>query len=164
GDVAIFGASALGLRTAVDTMVSSIGSFRWHTLYVTELRTFLGLPAQMPHAGPVPVTDGRGQLDIEGVTFTYPGTERVVLRDVNLHVEPGEAVAIVGENGSGKSTLVKLIAGLYKPDQGRILLDGVDIAGMETPDLAREITFVFQSFGRYEATAGENIAFGNTTE
>jgi ATP-binding cassette subfamily B protein len=87
-----------------------------------------------------------------------------VLRDVNLHIEPGEAVAIVGENGSGKSTLVKLIAGLYTPDQGRILLDGVDTAGIETRDLAREITFVFQSFGRYEATAGENIAFGNSSE
>jgi ATP-binding cassette subfamily B protein len=164
GDVAIFGASALSLRGAVDSLVGSIGSFRWHTLYVTELRTFLALPVTTAHAGPTRATDGIGRLDVEGVTFTYPGTEHIVLRDVNLHIEPGEVIAIVGENGSGKSTLVKLIAGLYAPDAGRILLDGVDIAGIEAADLAREITFVFQSFGRYEATAGENIAYGDSTE
>jgi ATP-binding cassette subfamily B protein len=164
GDVAIFGASALGLRSAVDSLVSSIGSFRWHTLYVSELRTFLALPAAPAFAGPTRVTSGVGRLDLEGVTFTYPGTERVVLRDVDLHVAPGEVVAIVGENGSGKSTLVKLVAGLFTPDEGRILLDGVDIASIDPADLAREITFVFQSFGRYEATAGENIAYGNATD
>jgi ATP-binding cassette subfamily B protein len=164
GDVAIFGASALGLRSAVDSLVSSIGSFRWHTLYVSELRTFLALPTAPAHAGPTRATDGIGRLDVEGVTFTYPGTEHVVLRDVNLCIAPGEVVAIVGENGSGKSTLVKLIAGLYTPDQGRILLDGIDIAGIDAADLAREVTFVFQNVGRYEATAGENIAYGNAPE
>jgi ATP-binding cassette subfamily B protein len=164
GDIAIFGAGALSLRGAVDSLVGSIGTFRWHTLYVTELRTFLALPIPTPHLGSTPSTTRVGRLDVEGVTFTYPGTERTVLRDVNLHIEPGEVIAIVGENGSGKSTLVKLIAGLYSPDEGRILLDGTDVADLEAADLAREVTFVFQSFGRYEATAGENIAFGNSTE
>jgi ATP-binding cassette subfamily B protein len=161
GDVAIFGATALGLRGAVDGLVGSIGAFRWHTLYVSELRTFLGLPVATAEPGPTRVTGGTGRLDVEGITFTYPGTDHVVLHDVTLHVEPGEVVAIVGENGSGKSTLVKLIAGLYTPDEGRILLDGVDITGIEAADLAREITFVFQGFGRYEATAGENVAYGD---
>ena len=164
GDLAIFGAAALGLRGAVDSLVSSMGSFRRHTLYVAELRRFLALPTAPAHPGRTRITDGTGRLDVEGVTFTYPGTERVVLRGVNVHVAPGEVVAIVGENGSGKSTLVKLIAGLYPPDEGRILLDGVDIAGSDPAELAREITFVFQTFGRYEATAGENIAYGNSTE
>lgn len=164
GDLAIFAASAMGLRSAVDSLIRSMGSFRWHTLYVSELRTFLTLPAAPAHPAPSRTTAGIGRVDVEGVTFAYPGTERVVLRDVHLHVAPGEVVAIVGENGSGKSTLVKLIAGLYTPDEGRILLDGVDIADLEPADLAREITFVFQGFGRYEATAGENIAFGCSTE
>jgi ATP-binding cassette subfamily B protein len=165
GDVAIFGASALSVRGAIDSMVTSIGAFRLHKLYVTEVREFLALPAPDAASGTAPVpTAGVGRLDVEHVSFTYPGTERRVLEDVSLHLAPGEVVAIVGENGSGKSTLVKLIAGLYPTDAGRILLDGIDVTTLGTGAIAREVTFVFQSFGRYEATAAENVAFGDWTE
>lgn len=161
GDVAIFGAAALGLRSAVDAMVGAISGIRWHTMHVGELRRFLGLALPASTPGISLATGGPGALRIEGLTFTYPGTERTVLHDVSLDIAPGEVVAIVGENGSGKSTLVKVIAGLYQPDSGRILLDGVDLAHVDPVEISREITFVFQGIGRYEATAGENVAFGD---
>ena len=161
GDVAIFGGAALGLRGAVDAMIGSLSGIRWHTMHVEELRQFLALipPTGTPGVSLRP--GGEGALRIEGLSFGYPGTGRNVLSDIDLAIEPGEVVAIVGENGSGKSTLVKLIAGLYRPDAGRILLDGVDLTQVDATDISREITFVFQGIGRYEATAGENVAFGD---
>lgn len=161
GDVAIFGGAALGLRGAVDSMIGSLSGIRWHTMHVEELRHFLALTPPAGTQGVTLTPGGEGALRIEGLSFGYPGTDRTVLHDVDLVVEPGEVVAIVGENGSGKSTLVKLIAGLYRPDAGTILLDGVDITQVDAADISREITFVFQGTGRYEATAGENVAFGD---
>ena len=161
GDVAIFGGAALGLRGAVDSMIGALSGIRWNTMHVEELRHFLALTPPVATPGVTLVPGGEGALRIEGLSFGYPGTDRTVLCDVDLVVEPGEVVAIVGENGSGKSTLVKLIAGLYRPDTGKILLDGVDLTQVDATDISREITFVFQGIGRYEATAGENVAFGD---
>ena len=163
GDVAIFGASALALRSAIDSTVSTFGGFRLHTLYVTQVRQFLALPTRRRAATRQLPPDGPGDLVIDGVSFTYPGTTRAVLHDVDLRLAPGEVVAVVGENGSGKSTLVKLIAGLYEPDRGSIRIDGVDIAEVDATDLGAAVTFVFQGTGRYEATLAENIAFGDWT-
>jgi len=161
GDVAIFGGAALGLRGAVDGMISAVAGIRWHTMHVEELRVFFELPRQERKSGVALPVDSPGSLEIEGLSFCYPGTTRKVLSDISLSINPGEVVAVVGENGSGKSTLVKLIAGLYSPDTGRILLDGVNLHQVDPADIAREITFVFQGIGRYEATAGENVAFGD---
>lgn len=163
GDVAIFGASALALRSAIDATVSTFGGFRLHTLYVTQVRQFLALPARHRAATRRLPADGPGELVVDSVSFTYPGTTRAVLHDVDLRLAPGEVVAVVGENGSGKSTLVKLIAGLYEPDRGSIRIDGVDIAEVDATDLGAAVTFVFQGTGRYEATLAENIAFGDWT-
>lgn len=163
GDVAIYGASALALRSAIDSTVSTFGGFRLHTLYVTQVRQFLDLPARHRAASRRLPPDGAGDLVVDGVSFTYPGTNREVLHDVDIHLHPGEVVAVVGENGSGKSTLVKLIAGLYAPDRGSIRIDGVDISEVDATDLGAAVTFVFQGTGRYEATLAENIAFGDWT-
>src|SRR5207249_11526486 len=145
GDIAIFGATALSLRNAVDGLINSVGDFRWHTLHIRELRRFLSLPGRVHTATASASVDGRGRLVVDAVCFTYPDTERQILREVSFEVEPGETVAIVGENGSGKSTLVKLVAGLYVPDQGRVLLDGVDVGTLDSEALANQISFVFQS-------------------
>lgn len=105
---------------------------------------------------------GRVQEGIvfENVSFTYPGSDRPALTDVNLIIRPGERVALVGENGAGKSTLVKLLMGLYTPTRGRIVVDGMDLEEIAPAEWYGRIGAVFQDFNRYEATVRENIAFG----
>ena len=85
----------------------------------------------------------------------------MVLPGLSLTIAAGETVALVGENGSGKTTLVKLIAGLYRPDSGSILFDGHDIGDVEIASLHRQVAFVFQNFSQYEASAADNIAYGD---
>src|SRR5690606_21488543 len=110
---------------------------------------------------PAPAAAPRGALELRGVTFTYPGATEPALRDVSLRIAPGETIALVGENGAGKSTLVKLLAGLYEPETGSVLLDGVDLRDWPRAAAQRRMAVVFQGFGRFEASAAENIAFGD---
>ena len=90
----------------------------------------------------------------------YPGTERLILENLNFRLEPGERIALIGQNGQGKTTIVKLMTRLYDPTEGRVLLDGVDLRDYKIEDLCREIGVIFQDFMRYEMTARENIAVG----
>jgi ATP-binding cassette, subfamily B, bacterial len=94
------------------------------------------------------------------VAFRYPGAEYAALRDVSFAVPPGEPLALVGESGAGKSTLVKLMARLYDPTDGRILLDGVDLRCYDPNDLRDQLAIVWQDFVRYELTVRENIGIG----
>ncbi|MYB77343.1 MAG: ABC transporter ATP-binding protein [Chloroflexi bacterium] len=97
---------------------------------------------------------------LENVSFTYPGADRPALSDLNLSIQPGERIALVGENGAGKTTLVKLLMGLYRPTSGRILVDGVDLADIAPADWHRKFGTVFQSYLRYQTTVEENITLG----
>ena len=131
-------------------------------LFLTDLIAFFdmkptvqskpnGLPA------PRPITGG---FEFRNVSFTYPGTNRTVLKNFTFKLSPGERVALIGENGQGKTTVVKLITRLYDPTEGEILLNGVDLRDYSLEDLHREIGVIFQDFMRYEMTARENIAVG----
>ena len=106
---------------------------------------------------PGPVREG---IAFRNVSFTYPGSDRPALVDINLTIRTGERVALVGENGAGKSTLVKLLMGLYTPTRGSIEVDGVDLREIAPADWYRRIGAVFQDFNRYEASVRDNIAFG----
>ena len=99
--------------------------------------------------------------EFENVSFSYPGTEKKVLDDISFKIEPGEVVALVGRNGAGKSTIVKLLARLYLADGGAVKLDGHSVDQLSDELLYSSMAFAMQSFGRYEATVAENIAFGN---
>jgi len=97
----------------------------------------------------------------EHVSFSYPGTERRVLEDINLELKPGSVVALVGENGAGKSTLVKLLCRLYQPDQGRILVDGADLARIRADEWRSRLAGAFQDFFRFEFRARHSVGIGD---
>jgi ATP-binding cassette, subfamily B, bacterial len=99
------------------------------------------------------------EVRLEGVCFGYPGRDDSVLRDLDLVIPAGRSLAIVGDNGAGKTTLVKLLARLYDPDRGRILVDGTDLRDLDPAGWQRRIAAVFQDFVRFPLTAAENIGF-----
>ncbi|MEL6660263.1 MAG: ATP-binding cassette domain-containing protein, partial [Bacteroidota bacterium] len=96
----------------------------------------------------------------ENVSFKYPGTEKYAIKDLSFHLNAGEKLALVGENGAGKTTLVKLLARLYEPSSGRILLDGVDLREYELSSLRANVGVIFQDFFRYQLKVRDNIAVG----
>jgi ATP-binding cassette subfamily B protein len=100
-------------------------------------------------------------LRFEHVSVRYPGTEPLVLDDVDIHLPAGRVIAIVGENGAGKSTLVKLIARMYEPTSGRITADGVDIGRMPVPDWRARLAGAFQDFFRFEFRALVSVGLGD---
>jgi ATP-binding cassette subfamily B protein len=103
----------------------------------------------------------RDGIRAESLSFAYPGTDRLVLADVNLHLAPGSVVALVGENGAGKTTLVKLLCQLYSPTGGRILVDGLDLARLPPADWRSRLAGAFQDFFRFELRAGETVGLGD---
>jgi ATP-binding cassette subfamily B protein len=115
-----------------------------------------------PGATRLPLPPGalRRGIAVERLSFRYPGREEPVLRDVSFAIRPGETVALVGKNGAGKTTLVKLLTGLYRPDGGRIRIDGRDLAAYDQSSLRSGIAVVFQDYSRYFLTVGENIGLG----
>ena len=133
-------------------------------LHVSHLLDFLDREPPMPVAEgtgrPVPEPLRHG-IEIKNVSFTYPGTEREVLKDVSFKVGPGESVALVGHNGAGKTTLVKLLCRLYDPTHGGIILDGVDLREYDLTDLRQNITAVFQDYAQFHLTAAQNIGIAD---
>jgi ATP-binding cassette subfamily B protein len=109
---------------------------------------------------PVPESLSEG-IAVEGVSFRYPGTERLVLEDVNLKLPAGAVVAIVGENGAGKTTLVKLLCKLYEPTSGRITVDGAPLAGMPADAWRERLAGAFQDFFRFELAARHSVGVGD---
>ena len=148
-------------QSAVSAILAAIGGMYEDNLYLSTLYEFLETPAASTDAsnlhGPQP-DDG---VRFEGVSFTYPGARQPALSDIDLHIQPGESLALVGENGSGKTTLIKLLTRLYRPDQGRILLDGMDLNDWQESALRQRIGVIFQDFSRYQFLVGENIGVGD---
>lgn len=173
GDIAIFATAAAGLRGAIDGLVMAVAGLRWHLAVLADLDRFFALepPASakpvLSVSEPVDeavaiVADGKsGELRVKDLTFSYPGADSPILDGLTFDVAPGETVAIVGRNGSGKSTLVKLLTRLYQPDRGSISISGTDLSAAEAGFVRDNVAVVFQQFGRFAATASENIAMGN---
>jgi ATP-binding cassette subfamily B protein len=114
-------------------------------------------PAVLPPAAATPVNDVRGEVEFRGVSFRYPGTERAVLQDVSFVAKAGQTVAIVGPTGAGKSTLVSLLARLYDPTSGAVLLDGTPLTGMDPAELRAHIGMVPQDPFLFSDTIEHNI-------
>jgi ATP-binding cassette subfamily B protein len=131
------------------------------TLFIRDYSSFLTLePAIEAHDGSAAAPQGFDRLAVEDVSFTYPESERPAVDGVSLEIGKGEVVALVGENGSGKTTLAKMLAGLYRPERGRILWDDTDLAGVDADELRQRVAVIFQDFERYLLPARENVGLG----
>jgi ATP-binding cassette subfamily B protein len=149
-------------RGAMASLLSGISNIYEQTLYLNDYFEFLGTEPSIkskPNARKVPRPIVKG-FAFENVSFRYPGSEQWALRDVSLSLSPGERIALVGENGAGKTTITKLLARLYDPTEGRILLDGVDLRDYDLLDVRRAIGVIFQDFVRYDLRMDENIGVG----
>jgi ATP-binding cassette subfamily B protein len=157
-----FGAIQQG-QSSLNSFLSSLVSLYENNLFLTALYQFLDLKPKVaqplnPLSFPKPIKSG---ICFEHVGFSYPNTNAMVLKDINLEIRPGQIVALVGENGSGKTTLIKLLCRLYDPQEGTIKIDGIDLRNFRTDDLRREISAVLQDYANYHFRARENIWLGN---
>jgi ATP-binding cassette subfamily B protein len=154
---AIYGLTQLGGR--LNALHFSANSLYEATLFIRDYKSFVEEEAE-PEPDRLPAPRGFDGIRAEDVTFRYPGAARPSLEDVSVDVGPGEIVALVGENGSGKTTLAKLLAGLYRPESGRILWNGEDAARLDPQQLRDQIAVIFQDFERYRLTARHNVGLG----
>ena len=160
--VMYFGAFQVAMGALRPTL-AGLADLYENTLFLSSLYEFLEVPPtvsdpQSPKPNPTP---WRAGLAVERVSFHYPGTDALVLDSVSLDIRAGEVVALVGRNGSGKTTLTKLLCRLYDPNAGRITIDGTDVRDFAAVDLRRQISVIYQDFGRYHMTARENIRLGS---
>ncbi|MDT0631993.1 ABC transporter ATP-binding protein [Rubrivirga litoralis] len=166
GDLTFLAGSFGRMRSLLEGLLASFSDVSGRALYLEDLFSFFEIEpavATPPNAVPVPDPIAEG-FAFEGVGFRYPGSEVWAVRDLTFTLRAGEALALVGENGAGKTTLVKLLARLYDPDEGRILLDGRDLRDYDLDELRSAIGVIFQDFVRYHLTASENIAVGRIAE
>ncbi|QDL10558.1 ABC transporter ATP-binding protein [Brasilonema octagenarum UFV-E1] len=148
-------------QSTFSSALTSIGGMYEDNLYLSNLYEFLEEEVPKPKGKATKGLKPKDGIRFENVSFTYPGSLQPALKNISLHLKPGEKLAIVGENGSGKTTLIKLLTQLYTPDSGRILLDGLDLQEWDVDVLRRRIGVIFQNFVRYQFTVGENIGVGD---
>jgi len=162
GDLTFLAGSFLRLRGLLETFLSSFSDIAGQAMFLQDLFSFFRIEPEIlaPKAArPFPTKIETGFV-FEDVGFIYPGAERWAVRHLNFTLQAGEVLALVGENGAGKTTLVKLLARLYDPDEGRILLDGHDLREYDLDALRANIGVIFQDFVRYHLSAADNIAIG----
>ncbi|MBC1237974.1 ABC transporter ATP-binding protein [Nostoc sp. 2RC] len=162
GSVLLFVQSLTYFQNNLEGFVGNWLDLFENVLYMQKFFNFLDSPIPMPLSIPgekIP-TPIRSGITFEKVDFCYPDG-RLALKDISFTLYSGQTVAIVGENGAGKTTLVKLLTRLYDPTTGRILVDGIDLKNFNLEQWRQQIAGVFQDFGHYALTLGENIALGN---
>ena len=148
-------------QSTTSSLLADLGGLYEDNLYLSTLYELLELPVMGKRGGASVGTRPHDGVRFEDVSFSYPGSTTPALAGITLHVPPGSKLAIVGENGSGKTTLIKLLAGLYTPTSGRVLIDGLDVRDWDPAVLRRRIGVIFQDFVRYQLTVGENIGAGD---
>jgi len=148
-------------QSAVAAILTSISGMYEDNLYLSNLYEYLEQPVPSRRGEAVHGPEPERGLEFDNVSFSYPGAKDKALSNISLQIKPGESLALVGENGSGKTTLIKLLTRLYDPTEGRILLDGLDLQEWDVEALRQRVGVIFQDFGRYQFSVGENIGAGD---
>ncbi len=148
-------------QSTLSSIFSAIGGMYEDNLYLSTLYEFLEHESASDRGGAAAGPDPEAGLVFEDVRFRYPGAKDDVIQGVSLALRPGEKLALVGDNGAGKTTLIKLLARLYRPTAGRILLDGLDVAEWDRRALHARLAVIFQDFVRYQMLVGENVGAGD---
>lgn len=164
GDYSLYTGALTSIASTVSSLINVSATVYEGTLFIDNLITFM---KEKPRV--VPMTDTPAEVQygqphtivFEDVSFSYPGSDRQVLKHISLTLRPGETTVLVGLNGAGKTTFIKLLTRLYDPTEGRILLDGKDLREYRVEDLYRLFGIIFQDFGKYAVNVRENIRFGD---
>lgn len=164
GDYTLYTGAIMSIATCIATLISTSAGVYEGTLFIDNLMYFMNKsPSIVPTVTPGAKVkrDAPHTIEFKNVSFHYPGSERCVLQNINITFSPGQTTVLVGLNGAGKTTLIKLLTRLYDPTDGVILLDGRDIREYDLESLYGMFGIIFQDFGRYAVTVGENISFGD---
>lgn len=161
GDVAVFGGVTARMSFAIEQAVAAFTGALESTLFISNLLAFLKLEPRRAAPAMTQKIAAPAVLEATGLAFGYPGAAREVLSGLSLSVAAGEIVALAGGNGAGKTTLAKLLARLYEPARGTILLGGVDLTAAPPERAHASVAFLFQEAARFEATLSENVAYGD---
>ena len=166
GTLTFLAGAIAGASANIQLVFSTFSTIADQALFLTDLLEFFAVKPKItakPDALPAPRPIRHG-FEFKHVWFSYPGSPRAILRDLNFRLEPKERVALVGQNGEGKTTVVKLLTRMYDVTSGQILLDGVDLRDFDPESLWNEMGVIFQDFMRYEMAAKDNIAVGRIAE
>ncbi|MDR0917446.1 MAG: ABC transporter ATP-binding protein/permease [Oscillospiraceae bacterium] len=161
GSMTIYMSVATQFSGSLGQVFSSYLQLSKVSLNIQELQEFMAMPSRHGKGGLTPNFDRDSVIEFKNVSFKYPGSENYALRNLNLTVRGDEKLCIVGANGSGKSTFIKLLTGLYLPEDGEILLNGVNVGKYDYTQYQRLFAPVFQDFQRYHLTLGENIVLAS---
>jgi len=163
GTLTFLAGSFRQMRGMLQGIMNRFSKIAEGSLYLQDLFDFLALEPTIRDQEkslpvPMPIQEG---FTFENVSFKYINSEKYAIRNLSFHLKKGEKLALVGENGAGKTTLVKLLARLYEPTEGRILMDGKDLREYQLLDLRKNIGIIFQDYIRFQMKASDNIAVGN---
>jgi len=163
GTLTFLAGSFSRMRNLLQTIMNRFSKIAESALYLQDLFDFFAIQPNIisaQNARKIPKRIQKG-FTFENVSFKYINSEKYAIRNLSFHLQAGEKLALVGENGAGKTTLVKLLARLYEPSEGRILLDGIDLKEYDLADLRNNIGIIFQDYIRFQLKASENIAIGS---
>lgn len=169
GQFSLYSQAIIQLESGWTQLMFIQSGLHENTLFAAHLFQFLALESRVEAArndrSAIPAARlSPPRIEFRHVSFAYPGSVERVLDDLNFVIEPGEAIALVGENGAGKTTLIKLLAGLYEPTEGAILLDGADLRTLDRADLRAYLSVIFQDFTIYHLSLRENIGVGQVQQ
>lgn len=163
GDYTLYSDALFSISGNVNSLITTAAGIYEGTLFIDNMITFMSEPVRIVPSLKEPRHVDKTQkhtIEFVNCSFSYPGTKKLVLENINLKIEQGQTVVLVGLNGAGKTTLLKLMTRLYDPTSGSVMFDGYDIREYVVEEIYEVFGIIFQDFGKYAFTVSENIAFG----